>query len=94
VRSELGICARIGREAETCPAVAARSEIKDPCPFGAARLPSQCGGLAAHSPRRKQGPQRRETRAGSDDMGCVLWSVPRAFVCIETATTQCQIEWQ
>ena len=32
VRSELGICARIGREAETCPAVAARSEIKDPCP--------------------------------------------------------------
>jgi hypothetical protein len=54
VRSELGICARIGREAETCPAVAARSEIKDPCPFGAARLPSQCGGLAAHSPRRNR----------------------------------------
>ena len=54
VRSELGICARIGREAETCPAVAARSEIKDPCPFGAARLPSPCGGLAAHSPRRNR----------------------------------------
>ena len=54
VRSELGICARIGREAETCPAVAARSEIKDPCPFGAARLPSQCGGLAAHSPWRNR----------------------------------------
>ena len=59
VRSELGICARIGREAETCPAVAARSEIKDPCPFGAARLPSQCGGLAAHSRMRNSRASRR-----------------------------------
>ena len=80
VRSELGICARIGREAETCPAVAARSEIKDPCPFGAARLPSQCGGLAAHSPRRKQGPQRRETRPGGGCVSCCVRCV-RSLVC-------------
>ena len=59
VQSELGICARIGREAETCPAVAARSEIKDPCPFGAARLPSEYGGLAADSPRRNRRASRR-----------------------------------
>ena len=32
VRSELGICARIGREAETCPAVAARSGIRSRVP--------------------------------------------------------------
>ena len=32
VRSELGICARIGCEAETCPAVAARSGIRTRVP--------------------------------------------------------------
>jgi len=43
VRSELGICARIGREAETCPAVAARSGMRSRVPL----VPHDCRPNAA-----------------------------------------------
>ena len=80
VRSELGICARIGREAETCPAVAARSEIKDPCPFVLREVGVRCGRMRPTLRGKSTRRERQETRAGSGDLDCVVWSVPHAFV--------------
>ena len=80
VRSELEICARIGREAETCPAVAARSEIKDPCPFVLREVGVRCGRMRPTLRGKSTRRERQETRAGSGDLDCVVWSVPHAFV--------------
>ena len=100
VRSELGICARIGREDETCPAVAARSEIRTCVPS----VPHDCRLNAAVLRLTRRGESkdhnaaRRDQAAAASAAACGacarLCVAPLKFAFVENSTLVVLLLWR